>query len=102
MRNEPAEDFLCLLKEWERLCVSCSLIKSNSLPHPCLNFANHNNGKSDSSHEEDDEVSRSDTDDEIYEVELILDICFGDLKETGKSGLYFKVLNCFVHTFSLY
>nr|GMD71538.1 DNA (cytosine-5)-methyltransferase CMT3-like [Ipomoea batatas] len=91
VRNEPADDFLCLLREWERLCVSCSLIKSNSLPHPCLNLANHNNGESDNSHEEDDEEPRSDTDDEIYEVELILDVCFGDLNETGKSGLYFKI-----------
>ncbi|CAH9106671.1 unnamed protein product [Cuscuta epithymum] len=91
VRNEPAEDFLCLLREWERLCVSCSIIKSNSLPHPCLNLENHNSGKTDSYNEEEDDESNIDAEDEVYEVEQVVDVCFGDLKKTGKSGLYFKI-----------
>ncbi|RAL54713.1 hypothetical protein DM860_001841 [Cuscuta australis] len=82
VRNEAAQDFLCLLKEWEHLCVSCSLITSNSAPHPCLNICNE---------EEEEEEETSDTDNEVYEVEQVLEVCFGDPKKTGKSGLHFKI-----------
>ncbi|KAG5606064.1 hypothetical protein H5410_027556 [Solanum commersonii] len=33
VRNESVENFLLLLKEWEHLCASCSLLKSNTLAH---------------------------------------------------------------------
>jgi len=33
IRNESAEDFLLLLKEWEQLCASYSLLKSNTRAH---------------------------------------------------------------------
>ncbi|VFQ77723.1 unnamed protein product, partial [Cuscuta campestris] len=30
-------------------------------------------------------------DNEVYEVEQVLEVCFGDPKKTGKSGLHFKI-----------
>ncbi|VFQ77724.1 unnamed protein product [Cuscuta campestris] len=82
VRNEAAQDFLCLFKEWEHLCVSCSVITKNSAPHPCLNICNE---------EEEEEGTTSDTDNEVYEVEQVLENFFGDPKKTGKSGLHFKI-----------
>ncbi|KAH7532322.1 hypothetical protein FEM48_Zijuj04G0007600 [Ziziphus jujuba var. spinosa] len=57
VRNELAEDFLSLLKEWQKLCVYFNLVKNS----------------------------------EIFEVEKVLAICYGDPKETGDRGLYVKV-----------
>lgn len=78
MRNEKAEDFLALLKEWDALCKKYIVQKDTIL---------------------ESEVARSLTDDEdepllehTYEVEKLLDICHGDPNSSGKVGLWFKVL----------
>ncbi|XWS47723.1 hypothetical protein CRYUN_Cryun13aG0009100 [Craigia yunnanensis] len=84
VRNEAAEDFLALLKEWERLCVSFSLSKSKNLDKQSSSPL-----EDDGDTEDDNE--EVDTDDEVFEVERILAICFGDPKEKGESGLYFQV-----------
>ncbi|KAJ0432554.1 putative DNA (cytosine-5-)-methyltransferase [Helianthus annuus] len=54
VRNETADDFLLLLKEWEKLC----------------------------SHEDDDD----DLGEEVFEVEKILSICYGDPKKSRSVG----------------
>ncbi|XP_062171171.1 DNA (cytosine-5)-methyltransferase CMT3 [Alnus glutinosa] len=88
VRNESAEDFLLLLMEWEKLCVYFSLGGSVDFPQEYSNlFAN-----------EDDDVSDDDDDDdeeevggEVFEVDKVLAICYGDPKETKKRELYLKV-----------
>ncbi|CAD6202774.1 unnamed protein product [Miscanthus lutarioriparius] len=78
VRNEKAEDFLVLLKEWDALCKKYIVQKDTIL---------------------ESEVARSLTDDEdeplsedTYEVEKLLDICHGDPNSSRKVGLWFKVL----------
>ncbi|GAV63981.1 DNA_methylase domain-containing protein/Chromo domain-containing protein/BAH domain-containing protein [Cephalotus follicularis] len=87
VRNEAAEDFLSLIKEWTKLCKYFLLIGSENLRENWFNFT------SDDEEEEDD-----DTDDEIagvlseeFEVEKILAIRYGDCNEKKKPGLHFKV-----------
>lgn len=82
VRHEAAEDFFLLLKEWEKLCkrfasdvertyqsrsVDSKLIaKADSLPNP--------------------KTSKDE-----FEVESLVDVCYGDPCRTGKYGLKFKV-----------
>nr|GMD31109.1 DNA (cytosine-5)-methyltransferase CMT3-like [Ipomoea batatas] len=89
VRNESAEDFLALLKEWEQLCVSCLLIKGNCSPHPHLNISDID-GEAEDENSEDDEGAEN-VNGEVYEVEHILDVCYGDPNGIKKPGLYFKV-----------
>ncbi|CAL4921652.1 unnamed protein product [Urochloa decumbens] len=77
VRNEKAEDFLALLKEWDALCTKYVVQKDITM---------------------ESEVAQSLTDDEdeplsedTYEVEKLLDICHGDPNSTGQVGLWFKV-----------
>lgn len=89
VRNESAENFLSLLKEWERLCASYSLFESNIAPHPFVNLTTEEDEDED---EEEDDNSEGDGDSEVFEVEEVLDICYGDPKESDSIGLYLKVL----------
>lgn len=91
MRNEYASDFLSLLKEWVQLCVSCSLIKGSVPPHPHLKVTDE--VEEDEENDDEGEDSGDDKDGENFEVEELLEVCYGDPKEINKSGLYFKVLN---------
>ena len=84
VRNESAEDFLALLKEWERLCVSFSLLKSENLDKQSFN-------PSEDDGDDEDDDDKGDAEDEVFEVERILAICYGDPKEKGERGLYFQV-----------
>ncbi|XP_059287851.1 DNA (cytosine-5)-methyltransferase CMT3-like [Lycium ferocissimum] len=88
VRNEYASDFLSLLKEWVQLCVSCSLVKSSVPPHPLLKVTDEVDEE-----EDDDEGDDSDdvTEGEIFEVEELLEVCYGDPNNVNKPGLYFKV-----------
>ncbi|KAJ8565164.1 hypothetical protein K7X08_007740 [Anisodus acutangulus] len=90
VRNEAASDFLLLLKEWEQLCASCSLLKSDTPPHPLLKEENEEDDD-DGGDEDEDEGSGDEEEGEIFEVEEILEVCYGDPKEIKKPGLYFKV-----------
>ncbi|GMH11523.1 hypothetical protein Nepgr_013364 [Nepenthes gracilis] len=87
VRNESVEDFLMLLKEWEKLCMTFSVIKGDNLHKNLLSSSSmeENEGA-----DEDDQVSSED-DPEVFEVQKILGICYGDPKEMGKRGLYFQV-----------
>lgn len=85
VRNESAEDFLMLLREWEKLCISFSLILRKDPEQLLYSFDN------EGEEEEDDNVDAGDDDSEIFEVEKILAICYGDSKDKKERGLRFKV-----------
>ncbi|KAJ4724096.1 Cytosine-specific methyltransferase [Melia azedarach] len=86
VRNEAAEDFLSLLKEWKKLCICFSLIKSKDPQEQLYYF-------DDEVQEEDNDSIKDDGEDdpEVFEVEKILAICYGDPKEKGERGLHLKV-----------
>ncbi|XP_023522631.1 DNA (cytosine-5)-methyltransferase CMT3-like, partial [Cucurbita pepo subsp. pepo] len=89
VRNEMAEDFLSLLKEWEVLCKYFSLVKSKEPQQKYIDlFAN-----DDEEEEEEEEDEKSEDDGEVFEVEKVLAICYGDPNETKKRGLFLKVRN---------
>jgi DNA (cytosine-5)-methyltransferase 1 len=77
VRNEKAEDFLSLLRHWDALCKKYDVHNSNSLPRT-------------SNNDEDDE--NENLPEGTFEVEKLVDICYGDPNSTGKAGLWFKVL----------
>ena len=87
MRNETAEDFLSLLKEWKELCVSSSLIGNvGSQPLDVESTS----GEDDDNDDDHDIIAGDES--EVFEVEKVLGICYGDPKGNNKRGLYFKVL----------
>lgn len=81
VRNETAEDFLDLLKEWEKLCKRYKANESErsrqlrSKPDNNLTSPN-----------DEDELPTSE-----FEVSSLVDICYGDPTRTGKRGLKFMV-----------
>ncbi|XP_022929610.1 DNA (cytosine-5)-methyltransferase CMT3-like [Cucurbita moschata] len=88
VRNEMAEDFLSLLKEWEVLCKYFSLVKSKEPQQKYIDlFANDDEEEE----EEEEEDEKSEDDGEVFEVEKVLAICYGDPNETKKRGLFLKV-----------
>jgi len=93
VRNESAEDFLQLLKEWEKLCKRYNVGDTkNKTPLRSRNSGGKKqvNSKADDSSDDDFEVSR------------IVDICYGDPSKTGKHGLYLKVINLISVNFWLF
>lgn len=84
VRNEPAEDFLTLLREWEKLCVRFSLIGNKDPNAPELDSV-------DANVDEQNDGDNDNTEDEVFEVEKIIEVCYGDPKDKGERGLYFKV-----------
>ncbi|KAA3454023.1 DNA (cytosine-5)-methyltransferase CMT3 isoform X2 [Gossypium australe] len=88
VRNESAEDFLALLKEWERLCASFSSSKSENLERQSFNSNVNEDNVND---EEEEEDENEDGDGDLFEVEKFLAICYGDPKEKGERGLYLKL-----------
>lgn len=93
MRNETAEDFLSLLKEWEKLCALYSLIGSNdSEQQHIYPKSTTDEGDSGTEANDDDEL-----DPEEFEVEQILSVRYCEPKESEKSGLQLKVLMLLTH-----
>jgi DNA (cytosine-5)-methyltransferase 1 len=80
VRNEPAEDFLSLLKEWAKLCEKF-----------VLNGAESTDSDLNAGEEAGDEATDDSPDSEVFEVERLLSICYGDPNEDEKPGLYFRV-----------
>lgn len=94
MRNETAENFLSLLKEWAKLCEEFVLNGSES-----------SDSDMDDGEEANDEVMDDSSDSEVFEVEKLLEVCYGNpnkdkkkskkdkekASEDEKLGLYFKV-----------
>ncbi|KAL4585179.1 hypothetical protein LXL04_009794 [Taraxacum kok-saghyz] len=86
VRNESAEDFLQLLKEWEKLCQSYSLIGGGD-SQPKEEPATIEEDEEEEEEEDDNDVDNV----EIFEVDQILSICYGDPKEIKKRDLYLKI-----------
>ncbi|CAM0913231.1 unnamed protein product [Alopecurus aequalis] len=80
VRNEKADDFLSLLRQWDALCKKYGVQNSNNV---------------------DSDLARTSNDDEdddngplpkgTFEVEKLVDICYGDPNSTENVGLWFKV-----------
>ena len=87
MRNETAEDFLSLLKEWKELCVFSSLIRNEASQQLDTKSTS---GVDDDNDDDHDSVDGDES--EVFEVEKVLGICYGDPKGNSNRGLYFKVL----------
>ncbi|XP_076930396.1 DNA (cytosine-5)-methyltransferase CMT3-like [Bidens hawaiensis] len=85
VRNETAEDFLSLLKEWERLCESYSLIGGGDP----MNVVKDETEIAEDDDDEDD--GDDDLGGEVFEVDKILSICYGDPKSIKQRGLYLKI-----------
>ncbi|XP_040954378.1 LOW QUALITY PROTEIN: DNA (cytosine-5)-methyltransferase CMT2-like [Gossypium hirsutum] len=83
VRNEAADDFLQLLKEWEKLCKQYR-VKNLERTYPSRSRISETVWKNASS------AKDSDTPDE-HEVSSLVDICYGDPCDTGNRGLKFKV-----------
>ncbi|PSR86881.1 DNA (cytosine-5)-methyltransferase [Actinidia chinensis var. chinensis] len=86
VRNETAEDFLSLLKEWKELCVSSSLIRNEASQQLDTKSTS---GVDDDNDDDHDSVDEDES--EVFEVEKVLGICYGDPKGNSKRGLYFKI-----------
>ncbi|KAK1382472.1 Chromomethylase [Heracleum sosnowskyi] len=86
VRNEKVEEFLALLKEWERLCGKFSLTGDKGCQQQILSSENESNHED----EEEEEEEIVDTD-EIFEVDEILSLCYGLPEGQKEVGLYFKI-----------
>ncbi|XP_012573783.1 DNA (cytosine-5)-methyltransferase CMT2 isoform X2 [Cicer arietinum] len=81
VRNESAEDFLQLLKEWEKLCKRYSSDTERTIPLRSKSSGGKKNVNSQAQDIPDDEL----------EVSRLVDICYGDPSKTGNRSLYLKV-----------
>ncbi|KAL2527639.1 DNA (cytosine-5)-methyltransferase CMT2 [Abeliophyllum distichum] len=79
IRNESAEDFLDLLKEWDRLSKIYANHEVKELKPRVREVDEDKNLKADGKRNHE------------YEVDKLVDICYGDPTETGKRGLKFQV-----------
>lgn len=91
VRNEMAEDFLSLLKEWEALCKYFSLVKSKEPQQKYIDLFNNDEEEED---EEEENDEKGEDDGEVFEVERVLAICYGDPNGIKKRGLFLKVFEC--------
>ncbi|KAL2333947.1 hypothetical protein Fmac_015160 [Flemingia macrophylla] len=82
VRNESAEDFLELLKEWEKLCKRYGI---SAAERTFSIRSNCSGAKKQVSSEVQGTAAGA------FEVSKFVDICFGDPNETGKRGLHLKV-----------
>lgn len=82
MRNEKANDFLALLNEWAKLHTKYCVLGDQSLDEEESDF----NGLDDKEHEDSEPPNGED-----FEVEKLVDICYGDPSNINKVGLKFKV-----------
>ncbi|KAG2623797.1 hypothetical protein PVAP13_3KG081100 [Panicum virgatum] len=80
VRNETTDDFLELLKQWEKLCKTYVKLRSKLKSH-----------SSDLAQSSRETLECSTVPPEEFEVWKLVDICFGDPNGVGKRGLYFKV-----------
>ncbi|KAL5540374.1 hypothetical protein UlMin_041226, partial [Ulmus minor] len=92
VRNEAADDFLALLKEWATLCMNFKLLKSEQSEEESLVQSDEvGEGEGDKEENGNDDDDSSAPSDGEFEVEKLLAICFGDPNEAKNPGLYFKV-----------
>ncbi|CAK7356028.1 unnamed protein product [Dovyalis caffra] len=84
VRNEAAEDFLELLKEWRKLCKRYkgnNIERTHKSRSMALSMSKPNENSS-----SDDDIAPGE-----YEVARLVDICYGKTDKRGKRGLKFKV-----------
>ncbi|KAK8582727.1 hypothetical protein V6N13_069499 [Hibiscus sabdariffa] len=96
VRNEAAEDFLSLLKEWEKLCKKFSLLDPKKPSEDVSSEVveeedDDGQGCEEEEKEKEGQDDSGSEDSEEFEVERFLDICYGDPNQIGKRGLYLKV-----------
>ncbi|KNA23044.1 hypothetical protein SOVF_028590 [Spinacia oleracea] len=84
VKNETADDFLELLKNWEILCKKF-VIEEKQKPFPSPQKV------SDLAEACSDGQPDSESGADELEVSSLVDICYGDIDESGKQGLKFKV-----------
>ncbi|KAL8091291.1 DNA (cytosine-5)-methyltransferase 1-like [Apium graveolens] len=85
VRNEAAENFLCLLKEWQKLCIEFGVLGSKQNEDEASETIS-----SESNNDEDNSKDSSVSTGE-FEVQKLLDVCYGDPNKVQKPGLHFKV-----------
>lgn len=88
VREESADDFLFLLKEWKGLCVHFKVVKPDGSERSFNLFTTKNTEDKEEDEDEDEDVADS----EVYEVEKILGIRYGKAKNKEEKELLFKVL----------
>ncbi|KAH6767896.1 hypothetical protein C2S52_018879 [Perilla frutescens var. hirtella] len=81
VRNEDAENFYVLLKEWENLCKKFNVVGSKDVEPEDEDM------DSDESEVDDGVVVSS----EDFEVQKFVAICYGDPNNLKRKGLHFKV-----------
>lgn len=74
------------MKEWDKLCKRYVCNDGDGQTTVTLNPENSTKETSESSSSTDD-----DSEPDEYEVEKLVDICYGDPDKSGESGLKFKV-----------
>ncbi|KAJ6705889.1 DNA (CYTOSINE-5)-METHYLTRANSFERASE CMT2 [Salix purpurea] len=84
VRNEAAEDFLELLKEWQKLCKRYA-VNNVGRTHKSRSLAS-GVSKPNKKSSNDDDIAPGE-----YEVARLVDICYGKTDKRGKRGLKFKV-----------
>ncbi|XP_010518848.1 PREDICTED: DNA (cytosine-5)-methyltransferase CMT2 isoform X2 [Tarenaya hassleriana] len=84
VRNDAAGDFLQLLKEWDKLCKLYAFDNEQRAHKSRSMVSEVETSESSSSSDYDSESDE-------FEVEKLVDICYGDPGKTGKAGLKFKV-----------
>ncbi|KVH90626.1 Bromo adjacent homology (BAH) domain-containing protein [Cynara cardunculus var. scolymus] len=82
VRNEAAEDFLSLLKEWKNLCKEFCLLGSQHAEDTSI--------KSEESDSQEKEGNPDPSDGE-FEVGKLLAVCYGDPNKVNNKKLHFKV-----------
>ncbi|KAJ4717641.1 Cytosine-specific methyltransferase [Melia azedarach] len=87
VRNEAAEDFLLLVKEWAKLCQYFSLCAVDKELDQSLNFLS----EEEEEEGEDDDDEGANVPDKEFEVERLLAVCYGDPNKVKKPGMHFKV-----------
>uniref|UniRef100_A0A0D9UW93 DNA (cytosine-5-)-methyltransferase n=1 Tax=Leersia perrieri TaxID=77586 RepID=A0A0D9UW93_9ORYZ len=78
VRNEKAEDFLALIQQWDTLCKK--YVQKNDTTDPDTDVSSN-----------DDEDANEPLPEGTFEVEELLDVCYGDPNSTVKTSLRFKV-----------
>ncbi|KAG6780838.1 hypothetical protein POTOM_013717 [Populus tomentosa] len=84
VRNEAAEDFLELLKEWKKLCKRYA-VNDLGRTHKSRSMASSMSKQNKNSSDDDDTAPGE------YEVARLVDICYGKTDKRGRRGLKFKV-----------
>ncbi|KAK3019555.1 hypothetical protein RJ639_004396 [Escallonia herrerae] len=89
VRNECAEDFLMLLKEWQKLCASVVKLGDGDSAIVQEDEADEESSIDDDDDDDDDDAGEDEG--EVFEVEKVLSICYGDPKKIKEGGLYLKL-----------